>query len=91
VKETKEIIANNLDNNSIEPHELLNWYDTITNQKYFSNSGKIHIQKEGLAMGASTSGIIAKFFLQHLEDTHLTHLSKKTTLQHTSASLMKSC
>jgi hypothetical protein len=29
------------------------------------------------AMGASTSGILAEFFLQHLEDTHLTHLSKK--------------
>jgi hypothetical protein len=28
-------------------------------------------------MGAPTSGIIAEFFLQHLEDTHLTHLSKK--------------
>jgi hypothetical protein len=80
VKETKESIANNLDNNNIEPqakHELINWYDTITNQNYFSNNGKIHIQKEGLAMGAPTSGIIAEFFLQHLEDTHLTHLSKK--------------
>ena len=80
VKETKEIIANNLDNNNIEPqvkHELLNWYDTITNQNYFSNNGKIHIQKEGLAMGALTSGIIAEFFLQHLKDTHLIHLSKK--------------
>ena len=28
-------------------------------------------------MGAPTSGIIAEFFLQYLEDTHLTHLSKK--------------
>ena len=28
-------------------------------------------------MGVPTSGIIAEFFLQHLEDTHLTHLSKK--------------
>jgi hypothetical protein len=28
-------------------------------------------------LGAPTSGIIAEFFLQHLEDTHLTHLSKK--------------
>ena len=48
VKETKEIIANNLDNNNIDPqtkHELLNWYDTITNQNYFSNKGIIHIQK----------------------------------------------
>ena len=28
-------------------------------------------------MGAPTSGIIAEFFLQSLEDTHLTHLSNK--------------
>jgi len=28
-------------------------------------------------MGAPTSGIIAEFFLQNLEDAHLTHLSNK--------------
>jgi hypothetical protein len=28
-------------------------------------------------MGAPTSGIIAEFFLQNLEDTHLTHLTEK--------------
>jgi hypothetical protein len=28
-------------------------------------------------MGAPTSGIIAEFFLQHLEDAHITHLSDK--------------
>jgi len=33
---------------------------------------KILIQQDGLAMG-----IIAKFFMQNLEDTHLTHLSNK--------------
>jgi len=46
VKETREIIANNRDNNNTEPetkHVLLNWYDTITNQNYFSNNGKILI------------------------------------------------
>jgi len=69
VKETREIIAYNLNNNNIDPQakqELLNWYGTITNQNYFSNNGKILIQQEGLAMGASTSGTIAEFFLQHL-------------------------
>ena len=78
VKESRQIIANNLDNNNIDlqaKHELLNWYDTITKQNYFSNNGKILIQQEGLAMGAPTSGIIAEFFLQHFKDTHLTHLT----------------
>jgi hypothetical protein len=28
-------------------------------------------------MGAPTSGVIAEFFLQHLENTHLAHLSKQ--------------
>jgi hypothetical protein len=38
VKETKEIIANKLDSNNTDlqvKHELLSWYDTITNQNYF--------------------------------------------------------
>jgi hypothetical protein len=38
---------------------------------------KIMIQKEGLAMGAPISGLIAEFFLQHLENTHLAHLTEK--------------
>jgi hypothetical protein len=56
---------------------LLNWYDMITKENYFSNKDKILIQQDGLAMGLPTSGIIAEFFLQNLEDTHLTHLSNK--------------
>ena len=35
------------------------------------------IQKEELAMGAPTSGLIAEFFLQIIENIHLTHLSDK--------------
>jgi hypothetical protein len=80
VKETQDIIANTLERNQIQPqtrHELLNWYDAITKQNYFSNNGKILIQQDGLAMGAPTLGLIAEFFLQNLQDTHLTHLSNK--------------
>ena len=80
IKENREIIGNTLKKNQTNPpaeQELLNWYDTITKQNYFSNKDKILIQQDGLAMGAPTSGIIAEFFLQNLEDTHLTHLSNK--------------
>jgi len=35
------------------------------------------IQKEGLAMGTPTSGLIAEFFLQNLENIHLAHLTEK--------------
>jgi hypothetical protein len=50
---------------------------SLTKQNYFSSKGKILIQQDGLAMGTPTSGIIAEFFLQNLENSHLTHLSKK--------------
>jgi hypothetical protein len=43
----------------------------------FTNKGEILIQKDGLAMGAPTSGLIAEFFLQNLENTHLTALADK--------------
>jgi hypothetical protein len=38
---------------------------------------KIMIQKDGLAMGAPTSGLIAELFLQNLENIHPAHLSEK--------------
>jgi len=80
VKETKDIIANTLVKNKVDPQirqELLNCYDTITHQNYFSSNGKILVQKDGLAMGAPSSGLIAEFFLQNLEDTHFTQLFGK--------------
>jgi len=80
MKETEDIIANNLVENGVDPQirrELLNWYDSITHQNYFSNNEKIFIQQDGLAMGTPSSGFIAEFFLQNLEDTHLTHLRNK--------------
>jgi len=83
VKETKDIIANNPVENGVDPQirrELLNWYDTITHQNYFSNNEKILIQQDRLAMGAPSSGLIAEFFLQNLEDTHLTQLCNKHTI-----------
>jgi len=80
VKETKDIIANTLVKNKADPQirqELLNWYDTITHQNYFSSNGKILIQHDGLAMGAPSSGLTAEFFFQNLQDTHLVQLFGK--------------
>jgi hypothetical protein len=57
---------------------LLNWYDVITQQNYFTINDEILIQKNGLAMGVPTSGLISEvFFLQNLEHLHLAHLSNK--------------
>ena len=60
-------MAKALENNllySQTREELIRLYDTTTNQNYVSNNGQIIIQKEELAMGAPTSGLIAEFFLQ---------------------------
>ena len=80
ITETREIIAKAFGENIPNPQtrdELISWYDTITKQNYFANNKKIMIQKEGLAMGAPTSGLIAEFLLQNLENTHLAHLIEK--------------
>ena len=57
-------------------HVLMRWYETLTKQNYFTYSNNILIQKEGLAMGAPSSGLI-EFFLQHIEHQHVARLSKK--------------
>jgi hypothetical protein len=80
VKETREIIANALRKNLVDPpaeRVLLSCYDTVTKQNCFSNKYKILIHQDGLAMDAPTSGIIAEIFLQNLEDIHLSYLSNK--------------
>jgi len=74
------IIFDKLEQLQLDPQtrqELLRWYDVITHQNYFSNNGEILIQEDGLAMGAPTSGLLAEFFLQHLEHIHIPLLSDK--------------
>jgi hypothetical protein len=80
VKETKDILAVRLKQNDTDPMitlELLNCYDTITTQNYFRHNNNIQIQREGLAMGAPSSGIISEIFLQHIEHLHLTNVKTK--------------
>jgi len=65
VAETRNTISNTLKQNLLDPQtqqELLNWYDVITQQNYFTINDKILIQRNGLAMGAPTSGLISEFF-----------------------------
>jgi len=80
VTETKIILATMLKHELVDSQtqqEILRWYNVITKQNYFSHNKKIIIQQDGLAMGAPSSGLIAKMFLQHLEHLHLTHLVHK--------------
>ena len=80
-KKTKTILENMLTQNIVDPQtqqELLQWYDVITKQNYFTNNNDIIIQHDGLAMGTPSSGLIAEIFLQHKEHLHLAHLTHKT-------------
>ena len=80
VTETQTIFADILKQNLVDPqthNTLIRWYETNTQQKYFTYNKNILIQKEGLAMGAPSSSLIAEFFLQHIEHQHLARLSQK--------------
>jgi hypothetical protein len=93
ITENREVIPNTLENNlpdSQTREVLIRWYNTITQQNYFTNNRKILIQKDGLAVGTPTSGLTAEFFLQNLENIHLAHLSN-TRLLATSATLTTFC
>jgi len=82
VPETKTILMGLLEHELIAPQtqqEILKWYDVITGQNYFSHNKDIILQYNGLAMGAPSSGLIAEIFLQHTENTHTYHTSRKNT------------
>jgi hypothetical protein len=69
-----------IEQNNTEPQqkrELTEWFNTITSQNYFTHNENIQIQKDGLAMGAPSSGLISEIFLQHMEQTHMTHVADK--------------
>jgi hypothetical protein len=66
VLKTKNILQYALTNNLVErneTHELLNWYDIVTQQNYFTFDNSTYIQTDGLAMGAPSSGVISELFL----------------------------
>jgi hypothetical protein len=72
VKETKQIFNDIMTHNQTPldaKTEILTWYDIVTSQNYFTNGTNISIQKDGLAMGAPSSGILSEIFLQKLENT----------------------
>jgi hypothetical protein len=74
VAETQTIFANVVRQNLVDPHtqhELMRWYETITKPNYCSSNNNILIQKEGLAMGAPSSRLIAEIFLQHIKHLHM--------------------
>jgi hypothetical protein len=78
--ETRTILTNILQHKLIEPHnkqDILNCYDAVTKQTFFSHNSNLIIQRDSLAKGAPSSGLIAEIFLQHIEHLHLPLLMQK--------------
>ena len=57
--------------------EITKCYDIITRQNYFTHNNDIVTQYDGRAMGAPSSGLIPEIFLQHTEQKHLPHITRK--------------
>jgi len=79
--ETRNIISNTLKENLLDPQtqqELLNWYDVITQQYYFTINDEILVQRNGLALGAPKSGLISEFFSTKLRTPSLSTPIKLT-------------
>jgi hypothetical protein len=83
ITQTKHILENILHLNHTDTKiktELLDWFETITQQNYFRQNDNTITQTDGLAMGAPSSSSISETFLQHIEHTHLPHLTRKHQL-----------
>jgi len=66
---TRTILTNMLKQKSVASQiqqEILMWYDVITRQNYFANYKDTVTQYDGLAMGAPSSCLIVKMFLQNI-------------------------
>jgi hypothetical protein len=82
IKDTRQIL-DILEHNRTPPQnkiELLTWYDTVTQQNYFTHEQNIIIQNDGLAMGSPSSGVIFEIFLQQLEYSKLADIANDLQL-----------
>jgi hypothetical protein len=83
VTQIKHILDNILQLNHTDTKiktELPDWYETTTQQNYFQHNDITITQTDGLAMGAISTNIISEISLQHIEHTHLPHLTSKHRL-----------
>lgn len=71
------IIESSLKLNSIETQqkqEFLKIYDLLINQNYFSHNVNLLCQNEKLPMGAPSSALLSKVFLQYIESNFITDI-----------------
>jgi hypothetical protein len=81
VQEVQHIVGNIIDKNYHIPQptksEIKNLLNTITEQNYIEHNGKWYKQNDCLAMGAPTSAILDKVFIQYLEHTRIIDILKE--------------
>jgi hypothetical protein len=80
IRELTDIIRNILHNNSTpekQKQELVTLINTIINHNYLQFNNEYYKQKDGLAVGAPTSAILAEIFIQHLVHTHISNILRK--------------
>jgi hypothetical protein len=78
--EVRNIINEVLNMNNIkevEKEEILNLIHVVLEQNYIQINTEYYVQKEGLAMGAPTSAILAEVFSQYLEPTLIANILNK--------------
>jgi hypothetical protein len=70
-KETTIIIQSMLENQNMKENVIKNIMHTVLSQNYFQFNKQYYKQAGGLAMGAPSSALLAKIFLQHLEHNNI--------------------
>jgi hypothetical protein len=79
INELVNIIHRSLTRNNI-PDELIHEITTLTkvvlDQNYFQYNNEIYSQKEGLAMGAPTTSILAEIYIQYPEHNGIIQILK---------------
>jgi retron-type reverse transcriptase len=60
-------------NNEHITKQIISLLDIILQQNYFISQNNNYQPEKGISMGSPISGIVAEIFLQHLENSHLSH------------------
>jgi hypothetical protein len=65
------ILRNNHETNNNTREEIMHLVHLVTEQNYFQFDKQYYKETEGLAMGDSTSAILAEAYIQHIEHTQI--------------------
>jgi hypothetical protein len=68
----------NMNNSPQIGKQIINILETVLKQNYFEFENNIYQPNKGVSMGSPISGLIAKIFLQNIENTILMICGKHT-------------